>query len=126
AGVEDEREIAVGKLRGLGGLPRRDEPGAPRRKGLRVEVPRAGVIRGRARPLDAPLAVETRVREAGEKRGERGHLVEDVGGPRVVALAADVDPHPPCDARGELARDPPVRTRLPRRRPTLAPAPDPP
>jgi len=35
------------------------------------------MVRGRARPLDAALAVESRVRGPGEERGEAGHLVED-------------------------------------------------
>src|SRR5437762_523952 len=71
SGVEEEREVAVGELRRLRGLLRRDEPGAPRREGLRVEITRAGVIGRRARPLDAGLAIEPRVREAGEEAWAR-------------------------------------------------------
>src|SRR5713101_4796336 len=61
ARVEDEREVAVGKLRGLDRLPRGDEARPAEREGLRVEITRARVLRGRAWPLQTALAIEPRV-----------------------------------------------------------------
>src|SRR5258708_5799130 len=93
AGVEDEGEVRVRQLGGLGELERRDEARPPARERFGIEEARARVVRGGARPLDPALAIEPRVRQAREEGPEARHLVEDRRRARVVELASDLAAH---------------------------------
>src|SRR5262249_15115121 len=66
-GVEDERVIGIGQLRGFDGLHGRDEPTLAAWERLPVEESRTGMLRRRARPLDTALAIEAIVREPAEE-----------------------------------------------------------
>src|SRR5205085_8286276 len=85
------------------------------RERFRVEESRSRMIVGRTRPLQSAFAVETRVRDPAQEGNQARHLLEDGRRPLVIELAFEAKPDAARDALGELARDPPVRTRVTRR-----------
>ena len=112
ARVEDERIVGIRQLGGFHRLDRRHELPLPARERLGVEEARPGMIGRRAGPLQPAFTVEARVGDSSEERRQPRHLVEDVGGVRVVELAVHAHAQSARHPLGQLAGDPPVGPRL--------------
>src|SRR6185369_8340818 len=98
AGVQHERVLGVGQLGRLLDLTGRDEARAAARERVRVEVAGARMVGRGAGPLQSTLAVQARMRQAGQERRELRQLVEDRGRSLVVELPADLDSRAPSHA----------------------------
>ena len=107
---EDQRVFRVHRLGG-DFIGQRMELAAPARERFGKQEGRARMIASWHGPLQA-VAVQAVVRDAGVRRNQLAHLLQDLGGRLETPIGAACHAQFALDAAGEVANDLPIRTRL--------------